>query len=227
MSFKAGQKVLDSPMGPGEITGTTMVGCPQVNGVAVAWFYTEEGPYGYRGVVPPPPSPFTWIRPATPAKLDYSSLVYEKDLCYYDGPLSSIVTIGEDRFFYHWLDSKGTVPGQIVERHLYVPVNSKNQGYPYPLRALIDGDISIRDYILHHSSTGSVFVMDVRGSEVLRCMSLSAKNIPVEYLPTPDAFFPKPEEAENVGRDPADQTVLPGDTQDPGNQETLPVVGPN
>lgn len=41
--MKIGDKVKDSPVGPGEITGFTKVGYPQVNHVAVYWAEMEDG----------------------------------------------------------------------------------------------------------------------------------------------------------------------------------------
>jgi len=41
--MQVGDKVAQSPVGPGIITGATMRGYPQVNDVAVAWLETESG----------------------------------------------------------------------------------------------------------------------------------------------------------------------------------------
>lgn len=38
-----GDKISESPMGPGKLTGITDVGYPQINYVAVTWFITEDG----------------------------------------------------------------------------------------------------------------------------------------------------------------------------------------
>lgn len=47
-----GERVKDSPMGAGVLTGITERGMPQINHVAVAWIETEDGgifdPFGVR-----------------------------------------------------------------------------------------------------------------------------------------------------------------------------------
>lgn len=41
--IQEGDEVLDSPVGPGFVTGVTQAGYPQVNDVAVAWLLREDG----------------------------------------------------------------------------------------------------------------------------------------------------------------------------------------
>lgn len=49
-----GQRVKDSPIGPGTVTGISAAGFPKVNDIACAWIETEDGfvfdPRGVRKV---------------------------------------------------------------------------------------------------------------------------------------------------------------------------------
>jgi hypothetical protein len=50
--LQVGMKVIDSPVGPGEITDVTGAGFPEVNDVAVAWAFLEEGVFDPRRIAP-------------------------------------------------------------------------------------------------------------------------------------------------------------------------------